>query len=123
MLTPGKVWVLAMLAFPKPEKLRVASVPAKRPPLPSAPPVSDARGMGRAEERAAFQADQGTGKGWKGLWRGEVLPRTPTYPGDHDMRSLLLFALGVALCGPAHMRGDVLRAISLRKANARERKR
>ena len=53
MLTPGKGWVLAMLAFPKPEKLRVAPVPAA-PPLPCVPLGSDARGMGRAEERAAF---------------------------------------------------------------------
>ena len=61
MLIAVKGWVLAMLAFPKPEKLRVAPVPAKRPPLTSIPLVSDAGGMGRAEERAAFQADQGTG--------------------------------------------------------------
>jgi len=30
--------------------------------LPSIPLVSDADGMGRAEERAAFQTDQGTGE-------------------------------------------------------------
>jgi len=32
----------------------VGPVPAKRPPLPCAALVSDAGGMGRAEERAAF---------------------------------------------------------------------
>ena len=85
VLIAGKGWVLAMLAFPKPGMLRVAPVPAKTPPLPSIPRVSDARGMGRAEERAAFQTDQGTGEGCgspagrvrvegrKGLGEGSVM--------------------------------------------------
>ena len=41
--------------FSKGEKLRVGPAPAKRPPLPSIPRVSDAEGMGRAEERAVFR--------------------------------------------------------------------
>ena len=65
VLTPGKGWVLPMLAMLgfACAWLRVGPLPAKRPPLPSVPLDSDARGMGRAEERAAFQADQGTGEG------------------------------------------------------------
>ncbi len=105
VLIEGKGWVLAMLA--RKSGLCVAPVPAKRPPLPSIPLVSDAEGMGRAEERAVSkptkerakagrgqrhglcrltrhraggQVRKGAWRGRKGHWRRDVVANAPNLP-------------------------------------------